>query len=135
MFLLKDIAVYKSGHLFPIEKICIPFHTMHIDHLGPFVRSKNGNTHILTIVDGFTKYVFVRAVKNMKTKTKVLQNIFFDFGLPARIVSDRGTSFTSSAFKAFCDEHGIKHILNAVACPRANLDHWLRDIIKLYTIL
>lgn len=69
MFLLKDIAVYKSGHFFPIEKICIPFHTIHIDHLGPFVRSKNGNTHILTIVDGFTKYVFVRAVKNMKTKT------------------------------------------------------------------
>lgn len=112
----------KSGHLYPIEKINIPFHTIHIDHLGPFVRSKDGNCYILTIVDGFTKYVFVRAVRDVKTKStiKVLEKIFYDFGVPARIISDRGTSFTSAAFKSFCDAHGIKHILNAVACPRAN---------------
>lgn len=28
----------KAGHLYPIEKISIPFHTVHIDHLGPFVK-------------------------------------------------------------------------------------------------
>lgn len=112
----------KSGYLYPIEKINIPFHTVHIDHLGPFVRSKGCNTHILTIVDAYTKYVFVRAVRDLKTKStiKVLEKIFYDFGLPARIVSDRGTSFTSAAFKLFCDTYGIKHVLNAVACPRAN---------------
>lgn len=112
----------KSGHLYPIQKINVPFHTIHIDHLGPFVRSKEGNCYILTVVDGFTKYVFVRAVKDLKTKNsvKILEKIFYDFGVPARIVSDRGTSFTSAAFKTFCDNHGIKHILNAVACPRAN---------------
>lgn len=113
---------HKSGQLYPIEKVSIPFHTIHIDHLGPFVKSKNGNAYILTIVDGFTKYLFVRAVKDTKTKTtvKVLLNVFYDFGLPSRIISDRGTSFTSAAFKSFCDTHGVKHVLNAVACPRAN---------------
>lgn len=113
---------HKNGQLYPIEKVSIPFHTIHIDHLGPFVKSKNGNVYIFTIVDGFTKYLFVRAVKDTKTKTtvKVLLNIFYDFGLPSRIISDRGTSFTSAAFKSFCDTHGIKHVLNAVACPRAN---------------
>lgn len=119
----KDTAAkQKSGHLYPIEKVNIPFHTVHMDHLGPFVRSKDGNTHILTIVDAFTKYVFVRPVKDLKTKTttKVLEKIFYDFGIPARIITDRGTSFTSTAFKTFCEEHGIKHVLNAVACPRAN---------------
>lgn len=49
-----------------------------------------------------------------------MQVFFYDFGLPSRIISDRGTSFTSLAFKRFCDGHGIKHVLNAVACPRAN---------------
>ncbi|XP_068632682.1 uncharacterized protein [Battus philenor] len=53
-----------------------------------------------------------------KAKLKVLQKLFFDFGLPARKVTGRGASFTSSAFKAFCEEHGIKHLLDAVACPR-----------------
>ncbi|CAH2216556.1 jg25094 [Pararge aegeria aegeria] len=93
-----------------------------MDHLGPFVRSKNGNTHILTVVDAFTKYVFVRAVKDLKTKTtvNVLEKIFYDFGVPARLVSDRGTTFTSTAFQTFCNVLGIKHILNAVSCPRAN---------------
>lgn len=76
----------------------------------------------MTIVDGFTKYLFVRAVKSTKTKhtVKVLENLFYDFGLPSRIISDRGTSFTSTAFQNFCDVHGIKHTLNAVACPRSN---------------
>lgn len=36
------------------------FHTLHVDHLGPFVRSKRGNTHLLVVVDGFTKFVFIR---------------------------------------------------------------------------
>lgn len=117
-----NAARRKEGHIYPIEKISIPFHTVHIDHLGPFVKSRNGNSFILTIVDGFTKYLFVRAVRNTKTKStvKILEKIFYDFGVPARIISDRGTSFTSAAFKSFCDEHGIKHVLNAVACPRAN---------------
>lgn len=117
-----NAARQKTGHLFPIKKINIPFHTLHIDHLGPFMRSRKGNSYILTIVDGFTKYVFVKPVKTTKTKCtlKVLENIFYDFGLPSRIISDRGTSFTSATFKKFCDLHGIKHTLNAVACPRAN---------------
>lgn len=93
-----------------------------MDHLGPFVRSKDGNSYILTVVDAFTKYVFVRAVKDLKTKNtvKVLEKIFYDFGVPARILSDRGTSFTSTAFQKFSNKLGIKHVLNAVACPRAN---------------
>lgn len=117
-----NVSKQKSGYLYPIEKVTIPFHTVHIDHLGPFVKSKSGNTHILTVVDAFTKYVFVRAVKDLKTKNtvKVLEKIFYDFGVPARIVSDRGTCFTSKAFRTFCDTNGVKHVLNAVACPRAN---------------
>lgn len=119
----KDTASkQKSGHLYPIEKEPVPFHTIHMDHLGPFVKSKNGNSYILTVVDAFTKYVFVKAVKDLKTRTtiKALDKIFYDFSIPARIVSDRGSSFTSSSFKTFCDTHGIKHVLNSVACPRAN---------------
>lgn len=111
-----------SGFLHPIEKVERPFHTLHLDHLGPFVRSKSSNNYILTIVDGFTKYLFARPVKDTKTKTviKVLENLFVDFGVPHRIVSDRGTAFTSNQFKDFCTSKAIKHVLNAVACPRAN---------------
>lgn len=112
----------RTGFLHPIEKVEQPFHTLHLDHLGPFVRSKSGNSYILTIVDAFTKYLFARSVKDTKTKNviKILDNLFNDFGIPTRIISDRGTAFTSGSFKEFCSSRGIKHVLNAVACPRAN---------------
>lgn len=42
------------------------------------------------------------------------------FGFPKRIISDRGTAFTSKSFKQFCTSNQIKHVLNAVASPRSN---------------
>ena len=40
--------------------------------------------------------------------------------MPERLVSDRGTAFTSKIFHEYCTEHRIKHILVAVRTPRAN---------------
>lgn len=42
------------------------------------------------------------------------------FGAPKRMISDRGTSFTSQKFKTFCNKRGITHYLNAVGLPRGN---------------
>lgn len=42
------------------------------------------------------------------------------FGLPLRIVSDRGTAYTSKAFAEFCESYNIQHIQTAVRTPRAN---------------
>lgn len=86
----KDNIPTKQGHIYPIEKGNTPFQTIHIDHLGPFVKSKRGNTHILTIVDGFSKYAFVRPVKDTTSMTaiKALRGVFQDFGTPERIISD-----------------------------------------------
>jgi len=112
----------KFGFLHPIVKVAIPFHTIHLDHIGPFVRSKRKHTHILTIIDGFTKFCVLEPVRSTSAKgvVKALNQLFAIFGVPSRIISDRGSSFTSHMFKAFCIEYGIKHILNAVATPRAN---------------
>lgn len=44
----------RQGYLHPIEKVKIPFHTIHIDHLGPFNKSKKKNAYILAIIDAFT---------------------------------------------------------------------------------
>lgn len=41
-------------------------------------------------------------------------------GLPDRIISDRGTCFTSNAFREFCEARGIKHTLNSSRHPQAN---------------
>ncbi|KAL0810525.1 hypothetical protein ABMA28_010646 [Loxostege sticticalis] len=82
----------RQGMLHPIPKIDRPFHTVHMDHLGPF----------------------------SKSTIRVLNHYFSLFGIPNRLISDRGTSFTSKIFKDFVNGLGIKHVLNAVATPRAN---------------
>ena len=39
------------------------------------------------------------------------------FGVPHRIISERGKAFTSEKFKNFCREIGATHHLNVVAIP------------------
>lgn len=112
----------KAGELHPIPKISQPFHTVHTDHLGPFVRSKHNNTHALLMIDAFTKFLVIVPVKSTKTchTIKALKTYFHTFGVPKRLISDRGTSFTSKSFSEFITGLGVTHVLNAVATPRAN---------------
>lgn len=100
----------------------MPFHTLHADHLGPFIRSKKGNVYLLVIVDAFTKFVNMRPVRVTKTSTaiRIFKEYFSLFGTPSRLITDRGSCFTSAKFKEFIEKLHIKHILNAVATPRAN---------------
>lgn len=118
----KGISGKQEGELHPIPKVGIPFHTIHADHLGPFIKSKRGNCYLLVIIDGFTKYINITPVRNTKSNTsiKVFQEHISYFGAPTRIITDQGTSFTSNSFRKFTKSTGIKHILNAVATPRAN---------------
>lgn len=118
----KSPAAKPSGSLYPIPKEPKPFSTVHLDHLGPFVKSKSGNTQVLVIIDAFTKFILIYAVKNTKTKLTIraLEDMIKTFGVPRRIISDRGKSFTSQAFQQFCQRIGTKHHLNAVAIPRGN---------------
>lgn len=122
-----ECAYTKSGSkrkvpLHPIPKIDSPFATLHIDHVGPFVKSSKGNTHMLVIIDAYTKFIILKPVKSTKTSIVIdkLKEYFSIFGVPKRIISDRGSSFTSTNFKDFLHRLGVKHILNAVATPRAN---------------
>jgi hypothetical protein len=62
----KSTSSQKSGFLYPIKKVPKPFHTIHIDHLGPFIRSKSGKTQVFTVIDAFTKFIFLYAVKSTK---------------------------------------------------------------------
>lgn len=121
MLIISYLRKKKRGIFHPIPKETTPFHTIHIDHVGPFVKSKINNCYILVIIESFTKFIVLKAVKNTKSTSTIaiLRDYFGTFGLPKRIVSDRGTSFTSTKFKNFISELGVHHIKNAVASPRA----------------
>lgn len=112
----------KEGFLHSIPKNDIPFETVHIDHLGPFVKSSRGNAYLLVLVDGYTKFCILKPLRNLRSSLTIraLDDIFTTFGYPKRLISDQGTSFTSDEFRKFCEKNHVKHVLNAVASPRAN---------------
>lgn len=124
----------RQGYLNPIDKGNIPWHTWHIDHLGPFCLSKNGNSYLLVIVDSFTKFTWLQPVPNTCTAHAVATISLLSriFGLPTRVISDRGKAFTSREFEDYCKSKQIRHILNAVACPRANgqVERYNRTILQ-----
>lgn len=64
----------------------------------------------------------MKAVQSTKTRPIIffLQSIIENFGVPRRVISDRGSCFTSKQFQEYCVELNIKHVLNATATPRAN---------------
>lgn len=112
----------KEGFLFPIDKPDQPLHTWHIDHLGPYTKSIGGYCYILMVVDSYSKYLFARPSKTVRSgeTIKILKDLFSLFSVPKRIVSDCGKAFKSKQFKEFSQEYKFKHVLNAVASPRSN---------------
>jgi transposase InsO family protein len=112
----------KPGFLHPIPKLPIPFHTIHVDHLGPFVKTQTGNKYILTIIDAFTKFILIYPVKGTDTQyvIKTMKDMIKLLGVPRRCISDRGTAFTSKRFQNFCQEVGMVHHLTATGLPRGN---------------
>lgn len=111
-----------EGQLHGIPKGKVPFDTVHIDHCGPFEKTGKGHRHVLVIVDAFTKFVRLYACKSTTSKESIgyLGEYFRSYSRPRRIISDRGTAFTSDEFKKFVNAESIAHILIAVGTPRAN---------------
>ncbi|XP_025420854.1 uncharacterized protein K02A2.6-like [Sipha flava] len=121
----KSIVVPRErqpGELNPIEPGKRPFETVNLDHVGPFVKSTKGNRYILVLIDNLTKFVKLYPVRSCGTEgmTNSLRQFILTYGSPKRVISDRGTAFTSRAFGNFCSQHGIKPILNSVRHPQSN---------------
>ena len=95
--------------------------------------------HIFVIVDAFSKFVWLCATRSTDT-AEVLDRLKKQsdvFGNPRRIISDRGTAFTSSAFKEYCDEERIQHLLITTGIPRGNgqVERINRTLVPLLTKL
>jgi len=93
-----------------------------MDHVGPFVTTPDGFKYVLAIVDNFTKFVSLYAVKDTSAEQLIGRvQLFVDtYGLPRRLVTDRGSCYTSGAFELFCLQRGIVLIWTSSRHPQAN---------------
>jgi len=112
----------KEGLLYSIPKERLPFMTVHIDHYGLIDRLHATKKYVLLIIDAFTKYVRLYAVKTTTSREsiKCLRDYFQTFSRPKVLVSDRGTSFTSKEFGESMTKMNITHVKVATGSPQAN---------------
>ncbi|GFV77099.1 retrovirus-related Pol polyprotein from transposon 17.6 [Trichonephila clavipes] len=70
----------------------------------------------------FTKFTWLYPVKTVSAESALekLKQQQKTFGNPIRIISDRGSAFTSKLFNDYCDEENIQHLQIATGVPRGN---------------
>jgi len=99
-----------------------PFAVWCLDMVGPFRPARGNMTHILVMVDKFTKWMEVKPIAKCdgETAVKFLKDIILRYGYPHSIITDNGTNFAKGAFARFCMEKNIRLDLASVAHPQAN---------------
>ncbi len=103
--------------LHPWEWPSQPWSRVHLDFAGPFL-----DHMFLVLVDAHSKWLDVHLMSSITSAKTIekLRLIFSTHGLPMKVVTDNGPSFTSKEFKTFMSENGIVHVTTAPYHPSSN---------------
>ena len=113
----------KAGKLRPIAPPKEPFELLGIDHLGPFKTTQRGMQHLVVCIDYATRWLEVAAVPTTASEhveSFLEKSIFCRHGTPRRLISDRGSAFTSESFAWFLERWRVKHVLASAEHPETN---------------
>jgi hypothetical protein len=90
--------------------------------VGPFKIAPGGLTHLLVVVDKFTKWIEAKPIKNLDSSShiKFVNEIITRYGVPHSIITDNGTNFTNGVFAEYCGQNGIRLDLASVVHPQSN---------------
>ena len=98
--------------------------TWYIDLIDLNMMSKYNRNfrYILTIVDSFSKFVILKALKEKtgKNLVKELTEVGTTYNYPKSIIQDNGPEFRNVDLKNFCEEKGIKQIFGRSYSPKSN---------------
>ena len=76
----------------------------------PLKMASSGFTHLLVVVDKFTKCIEAKPIVNIRSEevVKFFFDIIYRFGVPNCIITDHRTNFTGKKFLDFSDGYGIR---------------------------
>ena len=100
-----------------------PLERVHLDVLGPFVESTQGNKYVLMIIDQFTRWIECCPIAEQTAETTA--KTFFDqfvsrFGVPLQVHTDQGRNFDGNLFNAFCDMLQVSKTRTTPYRPQSN---------------
>ena len=107
----------ESAPVHPWEWPQKPWSRVHADFAGPFLGKM-----FLVLVDTHSKWMEIHTTMSTSTDVTLqkMRTSFATLGLPEILVTDNGTSFTSTEFQEFVQKNGIRHIRCAPYHPSSN---------------
>jgi transposase InsO family protein len=110
------------AHVLQTIPVMWPFTVWGLDIVRPLRKAPGGYTHLLVVIDKFSKWVKVRPITNLRAEQAVtfFTDIVYRFGVPNSIITDNGSQFTGRKFLEFCDKFHIRVDWAAVAHPQTN---------------
>ncbi|EGT54255.1 hypothetical protein CAEBREN_31218 [Caenorhabditis brenneri] len=90
-----------------------PFQRIHMDVIGPFPETTDGNKYIIAAIDSFSRFAVAKATTDQKATTSLqflIENIVSIHGIPNQVVTDQGRNFTSKMFQEVSKLLELDHI-------------------------
>jgi transposase InsO family protein len=111
---VKTNIPHNAGLLQPIITT-YPFEMVAMDIMGPLKTSPDGYKYLLNMIDIFTSWPEAVPLKTLTAEetTKAFQILITRHSCPTKVLTDRGTSFTSKLFAKICMKYGIIHVLSS----------------------
>ncbi|THG98618.1 hypothetical protein EW145_g7394 [Phellinidium pouzarii] len=108
----------------PADPSALPFQSVSIDFITDLPLS-NSFDSLMVIVDHDSSKGIVlcpcnKTIDALGTALLYHQNVYRRFGLPKRIISDRGPQFASHVFQTLCSHLGIKSKLSTAYHPQTD---------------
>ncbi|OMH81098.1 Transposon Ty3-I Gag-Pol polyprotein [Zancudomyces culisetae] len=101
-----------------------PFDVIGLDIIGPInPTSAEGNRYIISAIDYLTKWPICKAVPSVQSDTIInflVYDVISNFGIPRKLITDRGSNFLSEAIVNFYKFMGINHSPTTAYRPQSN---------------
>lgn len=124
-------------HITSWEKPDSPFHTIHMDVLGPLPVSE-GYKFVLVIVDAFTKYSLLYPIyrQDATELKRVITQAVSLFGVPKLMVTDKGRMFEARDFVSFIEELGcdLHYITPEMHHANGQVERYVRTVLNMLRI-
>jgi hypothetical protein len=117
----------------PLEKICI-------DLIGLFPLSRDGNRHVIIVVDYLTKWVIAKAVPVANTVEVVkffIQRVLLQHGAPLNVILDRGSCLLSEFTEELFRSMQTNHLITTAYHPQCNglverFNHTFAEMLSMF---
>ncbi|THG92792.1 hypothetical protein EW145_g8584, partial [Phellinidium pouzarii] len=108
----------------PADPSALPFQSVSIDFITDLPLSNSFDSLMVIVDHDSSKGIILcpcnKTIDALGTALLYHQNVYRRFGLPKRIISDRGPQFASHVFQTLCSRLGIKSKLSTAYHPQTD---------------